>query len=193
MSRRIGAYVLFDQQAFEPEVSAMIDRVEDLKPIMRTISYMAAEDGRKQSVGNPDWPDLDPDTIEKKRREGLPLTAGVGAHGGFAPTITPFYGRRNAGWKTKAPHAHLFEGGTKRYSVGGSQVNVWSGGKGEIKQGKNKGKIKTKHKSKAASLALLIQAKSEQHQPARPFGYFADGAHERYNDMIAAFVLLNQE
>lgn len=186
MSRRLGAYVVWDQYDFAPHVRALVAEVEDLSPVMRTIGYRAAAEGRRQAVNNPAWPPLSPATLERKRRAGAPLVPGVGVHGGFVSTIVPFFGRRNAGWKTRAPHAHLFELGTSRHFMKdtGEKVNLWSAGKGVVGKGKNKGKVKSKHKAKGISASLAKKVNSLVHQPARPFAYFRDGFHEEANELI---------
>lgn len=182
MSRRIGAYVLFNQQAFEPEVREIIDRVNDLSPVMRPISYDALREGRDRLArgGDGDWPAPAPETIRKKRGAGLPATPGVGDGGGFVSTLRAFHGKRNAGWKTRAPHAHLFGEGTSRHVIHGRVVNLYSSNGQRLSRAESRRRVASPNRS------------SRFHAPPRPFAYMSDQAHARYNGMISAYVLFGR-
>lgn len=192
MSRRIGAFVQFDESALRKLVDIpqeMIDRVEDLSPVMAVI----ATDDLKPEIlenlatqGGGTWAPKDADTI--RRWGNRPL--GIGEHGGFAPTIQRGWSKSNAVAFTRAPHAHLFEFGTDYYSVNGARAFRWSQGQGTITRGKNKGKIRIRHKSKAASRAFgLAKPTMAQHQPARPFAYIDKDVQERSTRRLGAFIV----
>jgi hypothetical protein len=180
MSRRIGAFVTFDEKALQRLVDIpqeMIDRVEDMSPVMAVV---ATDDLKPEmlenlaSQGQGSWAPKDPDTI--KRHGNTPL--GVGAHGGFAPTVQRSWSKSNAVAFTRAPHAHLFEGGTKRYRTASGAANPrWN--------------INGRHRSRAFSRAhrLNPSALSSQHQPPRAFAYIGDPVKERASRRIAAFIV----
>ena len=170
MSRSAGAFVVWTPSKLPEEIQSMIDRTTDFTLVMSPISRMFMEDAqRRLSSGDPSWPAKSPATIIRWGNRPV----GIGEHGGFAPTIQRFYSARNAGWKTKAPHAHLFEYGTQQYSTGPR----WGSRRGgRVARGTSSGRDGTVHNG-------------SQHQPARPFAFISDPMHERANDMIASWVV----
>ncbi|HXG58194.1 MAG TPA: hypothetical protein VNL91_04155 [Thermoanaerobaculia bacterium] len=171
----------------------MIDRVEDLSVPMQRISYLASEEAKRRfRIGGADVPEgpWTPKAETSKHRD-KPL--GTGEHGGLEKTIRPFWSYKNAGWATRAPHAHLFSGGTMRYFVRGERVSVWSAGKGVITRGKNKGKVRSRHRTKGKSAELLSKSRGRWHQPMRPFDFLSDALIERAPEIILDYVVGESE
>jgi hypothetical protein len=158
------------------EAEALLAGVTDMSTVMAEIAGDAAKEGRQQAASNPEWPPLPPATIARKRRRGGSLVIGVGVHGGFAPTIRPFYGRMNAGWKSRAPHAHLFEGGTQAWQRNGMSTFRWGANKKHRPRAQSEGRDGSKWTG-------------SQRQPGRPFAYMTDSAHERYNELVMSYLI----
>lgn len=197
MSRRIGAYVQFDEDALRrlreiPE--EMIDRVEDKTPVMAVI---ATEDLKPEMIGNladrgdGSWPAKDLDTI--KRWGNLPL--GVGQHGGFAPTIQRSWSKNNAVAFTRAPHAHLFEGGTDRWLASGEKAPRWGWREKEshtVTRGKTRGQEtfnRRRSRADAQGRGKTKWTSAGVHQPARPFAYIGEEVRDRATRRLAAFLV----
>jgi hypothetical protein len=176
VSRSIGAFAVFTPSALPEEIQKAIDRTTDLSPVLGPIAKLMLADGRAQLAAGEGWPPLAASTLKRKARAGAPATIGIGVHGGFGPTMIPFFSARNAGWKTRAPHAHLFEYGTDRYrSASGERTTVWGEG--------------GRHHSRGTSRRRLAESTAATHQPARPFAFISDQLHERANEMITAFIV----
>jgi hypothetical protein len=181
MSRRQGAYAEFywpkDLTDF---VREMGDRVDDLSPVMEQISSLIRDELKARLAhggdGEAPWAPSDPDTIRKKRKAGQSLDVGIGGHGGFGPFIGRSWSKRNAVALTVAPHAHLFDEGTKRHYSGGARVKVF---------GEN-----GHHVSRPESRARLLSVtESRQHQPARPFAYLSDALIDLAPAMVLDFII----
>jgi len=186
MSRSLGAFVEFDRTSLQrlakiPE--EMIDRVKDMTPVMVLIATDLKADmiSHLESHGEGEWPQKSQATID--RHGDMPL--GVGEHGGFIPTVQRSWSPRNAVAFTRAPHAHLFSGGTKQhYEVSGigsrdvssRRLNVFTENRRHV----------SRPESRRRLLAANVHA---EHQPPRPFDYIDDETEQRSERRLAAFLV----
>jgi hypothetical protein len=177
MSRSLGAFVEFDRASLQrlakiPE--EMIDRVKDMTPVMVLIATDLKADmiSHLETHGEGEWPQKSQATID--RHGDTPL--GVGEHGGFIPTVQRSWSPRNAVAFTRAPHAHLFSGGTKRHqSTTGERVNVFNENR--------------RHVSRPESRRRLQATVAVEHQPPRPFDYIDEETEQRSERRLAAFLV----
>jgi hypothetical protein len=191
MSRRVGAYIQWDASKLSELTDIpkeMIERVGDMTPVMTVI---ATDDLKPNMIDHleqgPAWPPKSKETI--KRHGDTPL--GVGENGGFVPTIQSAWSSKNAVAFTRAPHAHLFSGGTaEHYDQFGQQQNLFSAGATTRGRGKNKGQtLSGGHLSRAESRRRLVSGGfALMHQPPRPFDYIDDDVEERSMRRVAAFI-----
>jgi hypothetical protein len=174
MSRRIGAHA---DWTFPPEivgqVRAMEDRVGDLSVAMEKVSKVIFEDvvdHLRSHQGEGAWPAHAATTVERHGEHEL----GVGEHGGFVPTLRRDWTSHNAVAFTRAPHAHLFSGGTQQYhGANGRRVSRW----GSRKDGRV-----------SRSKAKLGGRNARIHQPGRMFDYLSQQARERATGIVVTFV-----
>ncbi len=182
MSRRVGAFIEFDADALKrlAEIpQEMIERHEDMTLVMVEIATSDLKPdmiSHLTSQGEGTWPKKAQTTVDRDKYRGVSSSQpGIGQHGGFVPTIQRGWSKRNAVAFTRAPHAHLFSGGTQQYRSGATRF---------IRFGSKAGR-----KSRAASRLLPSNVQSSQHQPPRPFDYISDEAKERSTRRVAAFLV----
>lgn len=180
MSGRGNSYAAWTPSDLEPWLGAMIARVGDLTPVMQVISFEARDEARgRLASGSAEYPW--PPHAETTNKKWGPHPLGVGEHGGFSSGILAFFGKHNAGWKSRASHAHLFDLGTLRHYTGGKRTNIYS-------SGKTKGR-RAGHLSRAETRRRIQTSTSLVHQPARSFAYISEELKSTAMDQVANYVL----
>jgi len=149
-------------------------RTLDLSVAMEQISRIGSEEIVQRLIagGDGDWPALSPATILRSGNHRI----GIGEHGGFVSTIRRDFSRRNAVVFSRAPHAHLFDEGTKWHAIGGQRVRLFNEGGRHLSRGETRRR-------------LTAQTASGFQQPPRPFMYFSDRIQARFGQIIVDHVL----
>lgn len=147
--------------------------IADLSTPMEKISRLGLEEiqNRLARGGDGDWPALSPATILRYGDHQI----GVGKGGGFTSSLQRSYSATNAVVISRAPHAHLFDEGTKVRVRDGKRVYTYSEG--------------GKRKSRSQSRKTIATSQARDAQPARPFMYFSDDLFEKSKDIVIAHVL----
>lgn len=131
--------------------------VDDLSPAMEKVSKLGYDEIQNRlETGDPSWPELSPATVRRWGAHRL----GIGRHGGFASSLRRGWSKRNAVVMSAAPHAHLFDEGTKVHrTVSGTRVHAHTSGR--------------RHVSRPLTKKILRETIAETFQPPRNFMYFS--------------------
>jgi hypothetical protein len=160
------------------------DALKDLSPAMEKVSRIGFEEvyARLQAGGDGDWPPLATATI---RRHGQ-HQVGVGPGGGFGPTLRRDWSKNNAVVFSRAPHAHLFEGGTQDHFSGSYGTLPFS--PGDKRRGKRTSLYANRSRTDTRNAIAKRSLSGQDHEPPRRFMYFSERFIERAGETILAHV-----